>query len=75
MAYVSLSLVGFGWMLSMRMVAVKESKHIVKVIKQEAKAERKALDIAVKELAGIQRMQKNSIKVRNASLAHLSRLS
>lgn len=59
----------------MRMVAVKESKHIVKVIKQEAKAERKALDIAVKELAGIQRMQKNSIKVRNASLAHLSRLS
>ena len=48
------------------------SAHIVKVIKQEAKAERKALDIAVKELADIQRMQKNSIKVCNASLAHVS---
>ncbi len=42
---------------------VKEGKRVVKVMKQEAKAEKKALEVAVKELSEIQRSQKNSIKV------------
>ena len=46
-------------------------------MKQEAKAERKALDVAVKEIAEIQRMQKGSIKEEaktNASYAHALRV-
>ena len=41
---------------------VKESKRVVNVIKREGKAEKKALEVAVKEMEDIQRMQKNSIK-------------
>ncbi|KAJ3525786.1 hypothetical protein NM688_g8352 [Phlebia brevispora] len=46
-------------------------------MKQEAKAEKKALEVAVKELADIQRMQKNSIKEEaktNASYAQALRI-
>ncbi|KAF7797310.1 hypothetical protein EIP86_008505 [Pleurotus ostreatoroseus] len=41
---------------------LKESKRVVNVIKREGKAEKKALEVAVKEMEDIQRMQKNSIK-------------
>ena len=49
------------------MPLVKEAKSIVKVMKQEAKAEQKALEVSVKELSDIQRMQKNAIKVRRTA--------
>lgn len=43
--------------------AVKEGKRLAKVIKSEAKSEKQALEVAIKELADLQRMQKNAIKV------------
>ena len=43
---------------------VKEGKKVVKIIKAEGKAEKKALDEAVKELADIQKLQKTAVKVR-----------
>ena len=50
---------------------MKEGKRLVKVMKEEAKAEAKAVEVAMKELTEIQRMQKNSIKVR---MTHARRL-
>ena len=44
--------------------AVKDGKRLAAVIKAESKAEQKALDIAMRELADVQRMQKLAIKVR-----------
>ncbi|KAI0649098.1 hypothetical protein C8Q79DRAFT_1007664 [Trametes meyenii] len=41
---------------------IKEGKKVVKVIKAEGKAEKKALDEAVKELADIQKLQKAAVK-------------
>ncbi|KAJ3490858.1 hypothetical protein NLI96_g1153 [Meripilus lineatus] len=41
---------------------VKEGKQLAAVIKSEAKSEQRALEIAIKELADIQKMQKASIK-------------
>ncbi len=43
--------------------AVKEGKKVAKVIKAEGKAEKKALEDAVKELAEIQKLQKSAVKV------------
>ena len=44
-------------------------------MKEEAKAEKKALEVAVKELAEIQRMQKSSIKEEaKANAAHANAL-
>lgn len=44
--------------------AVKEGKRLGKIIKQEAKAEKKALNISMRELSEIQKTQKVAIKVR-----------
>ncbi|KAJ8486779.1 hypothetical protein ONZ51_g4618 [Trametes cubensis] len=41
---------------------LKEGKKVVKIIKAEGKAEKKALDEAVKELADIQKLQKTAVK-------------
>ena len=41
---------------------------MVKIIKAEGKAEKKALDEAVKELADIQKLQKTAVKVRCLTL-------
>jgi hypothetical protein len=43
---------------------VKEGKRMAKVIKQEAKAEKQALEQAVRDLAELQKTQKYAIKVR-----------
>lgn len=43
---------------------VKEGKRVAKIIKSEAKAEKKALEDATKELADIQKMQRTAVKVR-----------
>ena len=45
-------------------LAVKEGKKMAKIILAEGKAEKKALDDALKELADMQRMQKTAVKVR-----------
>ena len=45
---------------------VKEGKRLVKVMKEEAKAAAKAVEVAMKDLTDIQRMQKNAIKVSSA---------
>lgn len=44
--------------------AVKDGKRVAKVVKEEGKAEKKALEAAIRELADIQRLQKDAIKVR-----------
>ena len=44
--------------------AVKEGKKVAKIIKEEGKAEKQALDEAVKELADLQKLQKSALKVR-----------
>ncbi|EMD33995.1 hypothetical protein CERSUDRAFT_117516 [Gelatoporia subvermispora B] len=49
-------------------VAVKDGKWMAKVIKEEAKAEKKALEEAMKELSEIQKLQKMAIK--DESKAH-----
>ncbi|KAI0925823.1 hypothetical protein AcV5_008450 [Taiwanofungus camphoratus] len=41
---------------------VKEGKRVAKIIKSEAKAEKKALEDATKELADIQKMQRTAVK-------------
>jgi hypothetical protein len=41
----------------------KDSKRLSKIIKEEAKAEKKALSVALTELAEIQKLQKQAIKV------------
>ncbi|KAI0671753.1 hypothetical protein C8Q78DRAFT_795036 [Trametes maxima] len=51
---------------------IKEGKKVVKVIKAEGKAEKKALDEAVKELADIQKLQKAAVKVARSRSTHYS---
>ena len=43
---------------------VKEGKKVAKIIKAEGKAEQKAIDEAVKELADLQKLQRAAVKVR-----------
>ena len=43
---------------------MRDGKQVAKVVKEEAKVEKKALDAAIRELAEIQRMQKDAVKVR-----------
>ena len=45
----------------------KEGKRLAKIIKEEAKSEKKALSVAITELAELQKLQKQAIKV---SLPH-----
>ena len=45
--------------------AVKEGKKVAKIIKAEGKAEQRALEDALKELADLQKLQKVAVKVRN----------
>lgn len=47
---------------------------MAKVIKAEGKAEKKALDDAVKELADIQKLQKSAVKVRYQSAVYMATL-
>lgn len=44
--------------------SVKEGKRLAAVIKSEARLEQRALEIAIKEMADIQKLQKASIKVQ-----------
>jgi hypothetical protein len=44
-------------------VLVKESKRLSKVIKQEGKIEKQALNTAIRELAGLQKIQAEAVKV------------
>jgi hypothetical protein len=44
-------------------LAVKEGKRLSKVLKQEGKAEKQAIEIAIKELGELQYAQKKAIKV------------
>lgn len=48
---------------SLMAIVVKEGKRLAKVLKHEGKVERKALEVAMKELAELQAMQKQAIKV------------
>ncbi|CDO73709.1 hypothetical protein BN946_scf185015.g37 [Trametes cinnabarina] len=48
---------------------LKEGKKVAKIIKAEGKAEKKALEEAVKELADIQKLQKNAVKEEAKSYA------
>ena len=43
---------------------LKEGKKVAKIIKAEGKAEQKAIDEAVKELADLQKLQRAAVKVR-----------
>ena len=48
--------------------SVKEGKKVAKIIIAEGKAEKKALDDALKELADLQKLQKAAVKVRAITL-------
>ena len=48
--------------------AVKEGKKVAKVIVAEGRAEKQALDEAVRELSDLQKLQKSALKVRTPSL-------
>lgn len=41
---------------------VREGKKVARVVKQEAKAERKAVEVAIRELAELQKMQREAVK-------------
>jgi hypothetical protein len=43
--------------------AAKGNKQLAKIIKTEAKVEKKALNLALKELAELQKIQKTAVKV------------
>ena len=49
------------------MTSVKEGKRLADIIKLEAKAEKRALEDAVKQLAELQRLQKYAVKVHSHS--------
>jgi len=55
----------------------KSDKRLSKIIKSEAKTEKAALTIAIKELDELQKIQKNTIKVcqRSRNSANIYRLS
>ena len=46
----------------MQLIAAN-GKNLTKVIKQEANVEKKALNVVIQELADLQRMQKEAVKV------------
>ncbi|KAI0635944.1 hypothetical protein C8Q77DRAFT_1100513 [Trametes polyzona] len=52
---------------------LKEGKKVAKIIKAEGKAEKKALDEAVKELADIQKLQKVALKEEGKSYSSYSK--
>lgn len=47
----------------------KEGKRLSKVLKSEAKAEAKAIDQAIRELADLQKMQRNALKEETRAVA------
>lgn len=62
---------GLGKLIGIVTVIVKEGKMVAKIIKKEAKAEKAALEQAVRELAELQRTQKYAVKVRSSSLPQI----
>jgi L-rhamnose mutarotase len=48
--------------------AAKDSKRLSKIIKEEAKAEKQALSVAINELAELQKLQKQAIKVSSSHI-------
>jgi hypothetical protein len=44
-------------------VLVKEGKRLSKIIKQEGKVEKQALEVAINELGELQKIQKSAVKV------------
>lgn len=50
-------------------VAVKDGKRVAKVIKAEAKAEKAAIEQAIRELADVQRMQRQAIKEESKTVS------
>ncbi|KAL9714256.1 hypothetical protein Ac2012v2_002566 [Leucoagaricus gongylophorus] len=49
----------------------KDNQRLSKIIKQEAKVEKKALDLAIDELANLQKSQKQAVKVEYRSVRFL----